>query len=207
MMITQPDDYFAKGCGRCARFDTADCSAHLWREGLGELRQLCRDAGLTETAKWGHPCYVHQGRNIALFGAFRDNFRLSFFNAGLMKDPAGILEKSGPNSQTPDVIRFTDAARVRELAPDIAAYLREAVGYADQGLKAPKIDTMPDWPEELIAALDADPALAEAFHALTPGRQKSYVLNLNGAAKPATRTARIEKFRDKIFAGKGALDR
>ncbi|SEW03264.1 Uncharacterized conserved protein YdeI, YjbR/CyaY-like superfamily, DUF1801 family [Cognatiyoonia koreensis] len=207
MMITDVDDYFTKGCGRCSRFATPECSAHVWGAGLDDLRTICRDLSLTETVKWGHPCYMHADRNIAIIGAFRDYFRLSFFNAGLMKDPEGVLETQGPNSQTPGMIRFTENGQVRKMEQVLRAYLREAMAYADAGMKAPKTETALDWPEELGEALDSDLELAEAFDNLTPGRQKSYILNLNGAKKPETRMARIAKFRDKIIAGKGALDR
>ncbi|MGR3323652.1 MAG: YdeI/OmpD-associated family protein [Pseudooceanicola sp.] len=206
-MITEVEDYFAQGCGRCPRFGTDDCSTHLWQPGLAELRRICLEAGLAEEAKWGHPCYMHAGRNIVLFGAFRGDFRLTFFNAGLMKDPDGVLEKAGPNTQTAGVIRFRSNDAVQEMRPVLVAYLSEARDYAERGITAPKVERELDLPEELVEALDADPELAEAFAALTPGRQKSYVINLNGAKKAETRVARIEKFRDKIIAGKGATDR
>ena len=86
-MITRIEDYFARGCGRCARFDTADCDTRHWADGLAELRTLCLGAGLVETVKWGHPCYMHSGRNIAIIGAFRGDFRLSFFEAALLFFP------------------------------------------------------------------------------------------------------------------------
>lgn len=206
-MITDIEDYFVKGCGRCARFATPDCSTRLWAPGLASLRRICLAAGLEETAKWGHPCYTHAGRNIAIIGAFRGDFRLTFFNAGLMKDPEGVLEKQGENTTVPDAIRFTDPARVEDLAPVISAYLREAMGYAEAGMKPPKKERALVWPDELVEALDADPVLAEAFHALTPGRQKSYVLHLTSAKTAATRHARIARARDKILAGKGATER
>lgn len=206
-MITDIEAYFVKGCGRCPRFDTSDCSANIWSDGLRAIRAICRDVGLTETLKWAHPCYMHADRNIAIIGAFRDDFRLSFFEAALMTDPDGILERQGPNTQHPDMIRFTSAAQVTERTPQIRRYLEEAMRYADAGLRAPKTSRFPDMPEELIAALDADPALAEAFAALTPGRQKGYIFNLNGAKQSKTRLARIEKFRPKIIAGKGLTDR
>ena len=206
-MITQIDDYFTKGCGRCARFDTPECSAAQWSKGLEVLRAICRDAGLIETVKWGHPCYMHANRNIAIIGAFRDNFRLTFFNASLMKDPDAVLERQGPNTQTAGVIRFAATDDVVTHAATIRAYLQEAMGYADLGITAPKTVREVPIPEELTDALDADPDLAEAFYALTPGRQKSYAFNLNSAKQSATRVARIAKFRDKIIAGKGALER
>lgn len=206
-MITKIEDYFARGCGRCARFDTPDCSSRTWAAGLAALRRLCLQAGLEEHVKWSHPCYVHAGRNIAIIGAFRGDFRLSFFDAALMKDPQGILERQGPNTQHADMIRFTSNAAVDRLASAIGAYLAEAKGYAEAGIKPARTTQDLELPEELVAALDADPVLAEAFHALTPGRRKSYVINLAGAKSPETRIARIEKFRDRIIAGKGATER
>lgn len=205
-MITDVEDFFAKGCGRCERFDTPDCSTRKWIGGLNRLRQICLDASLAETVKWGHPCYMHAGRNIAIIGAFRDDFRLTFFNAALLKDPENCLEKQGPNTRSPDMLRFTANERPAVLQPVILAYLKEAMAYAEAGIRPPSADSGFDMPEELADALDADPELAEAFHRLTPGRQKSYTLNLNSAKTSTTRVARIAKFRDKIIAGKGALD-
>jgi len=206
-VITRIDDYFAKGCGRCERFATADCSTQQWKRGLAALRRICLDEEVTETVKWGHPCYVRDGRNIAIIGAFRGDFRLSFFNAALMKDPDGVLERQGPNTRHADMIRFTDEARVLELEPLIRSYLREAVAYADAGIKPTKEKGELELPVELSEALEVDAELAEAFHKLTPGRKKSYVINLNSAKKAETRVARIAKFRDKIVAGKGAMER
>lgn len=206
-MITDIEDFFTKGCGRCDRFATPDCSTRQWIDGLNTLRRICREAGLEETVKWGHPCYMHAGRNIVIFGAFRDNYRLTFFNPALMKDPEGLMEKQGENTRTQDMIRFTSNARPAELEPILRAYLAEAMEYVEKGIKAPRVATELEMPEELIEALDADPELAEAFNALTPGRQKSYLFNLNSAKKSETRMARIEKFRPKIIAGKGAMER
>ncbi|MDJ0824242.1 MAG: YdeI/OmpD-associated family protein [Rhodobacter sp.] len=206
-MITDIEDYFAKGCGRCARFATAECATGAWAPGLAALRRICRDMELVETVKWGHPCYRHAGRNIAIIGAFRGDFRLSFFNEALLKDPEGVLERQGPNSRYPDTIRFVRNAQVAEMDGVIRSYLQEAMGYAEQGVKPPKDSAEVVLPDELIDALDNDPDLAAAFHALTPGRQRSYAINLSSAKKPETRRARIAKFRDKILAGKGALER
>ena len=206
-MITMIEDYFTSGCGRCSRFGTPDCSTRLWAGGLAGLRRICVDAGLVETVKWGHPCYMQAGRNIAMIGAFRGDYRLTFFNAALMRDPQGVLEKPGPNAQHASMFRFSDHAQVAALEPVIRAYLTEAVGYADAGVVAPKQAVDFDLPDELIEALDADPVLAEAFAALTPGRQRSYVINLSGAKAVATKVGRIARFRGHILAGKGALER
>jgi uncharacterized protein YdeI (YjbR/CyaY-like superfamily) len=206
-MITDIEDYFRLGCGRCNRFSTAQCSTRNWDSGLKDLRQICLAAGLIETVKWGHPCYMHAGRNIAIIGAFRNDFRLTFFNAALMRDPEGLLERQGPNTPCPDVIRFGANTQVSRLAPAIASYLRESMGYAEAGLKPAKTANDIELPDELVEALDADPELAEAFHLLTPGRKKSYVINLGAAKTSATRVSRIVKFRAHILAGKGAAER
>lgn len=206
-MITEIEDFFALGCGRCDRFQTADCSSQIWKTGLAALRQVCRDAGLVEVVKWGHPCYMHAGRNIALIGALRGDFRLNFFHAALMKDPAGILEKQGPNTAHPDSLRFTDAAQVVERAALLRTYLAEAMEYADAGILPPKVASEIELPDELVEAMDADPELAAAFSALTPGRQRSYVINLSGTKSSVTRNVRIARFRPQILAGMGALER
>lgn len=206
-MITEIETYFSQGCGRCERFDTPDCSTRQWSQGLNDLRQICLETGLVETLKWAHPCYMHADRNIVIFGAFRDDFRLSFFHAALMKDPKNVLKRRGPNTRHPDMIRFTDNAQVQKMRQTIVTYLNEAKGYADAGIKPPKEKDTLKLPDELVEAIEVDPELAEAFRALTPGRQKSYVINLNSAKKSETRRSRIIKFRDKILAGKGALER
>jgi uncharacterized protein YdeI (YjbR/CyaY-like superfamily) len=151
---------------------------------------------------------MHAGRNIVILGALRHDLRISFFNARLLKDTQRVLEKQGPNTPYADMIRFTDNARVAELEPVLVTYIQEAKSYAEAGIKPPKeVLAELELPDELIEALECDPALADAFSRLTPGRKKSYVINLNSAKNPETRVARIAKFRDKILAGKGALER
>jgi uncharacterized protein YdeI (YjbR/CyaY-like superfamily) len=206
-MITEPQAYFDKGCGRCDRFATPDCSTRAWLPGLLTLRRILTEAGLTEVAKWGHPCYMHAGRNIAIIGAFRGDFRLTFFHAALMRDLEGMMERQGANTRHADCLRFTDNSAPMALAPVIHAYPAEAMAYAKAGIVPEKDPFDLVLPEELLQAMGADPDLAEAFHALTPGRQKSWALHLNDAKASATRDARIAKGRAKILAGKGATER
>lgn len=206
-MITAVEDYFAQGCGRCDRFATPDCSTRRWLPGLLALRRILTAAGLTETAKWGHPCYMHAGRNICIFGAFRGDYRLTFLNAALMTDPEGVLERQGPNSRQADCLRFRDTAGPTAKEPLIRAYLAEAMSYAERGLVPEKVPVEVHLPVELIEALDTDPDLAEAFHALSPGRQKSWALHLAGARTATTRLSRIARGRARIIAGKGAMER
>ena len=132
---------------------------------------------------------------------------IRFFDAALMRDPEDVLEQRGPNTRYADAIRFADNGRVLAMEGVIRSYLRESMGYAEAGIRPPKEASDIDLPDEMTEALDSDPELAEAFHGLTPGRQKSYAINLNGAKTPATRVARIARFRDHILAGKGATER
>ncbi|MAQ45693.1 MAG: hypothetical protein CL812_07510 [Confluentimicrobium sp.] len=206
-MITRIEDYFTRGCGRCDRFDGPDCSVHHWAAGLSALRQICLEAGLTETAKWGQPCYTHAGRNIAILGAFRENFCLTFFKAGLLDDPDRLLERAGPNTQTAGVLRFTEVEGPAERADAIRDFLHQLKHHAEAGTKPPRQTPRVDLPEDLVEALDDDPDLAAAFHALTPGRQRSYVITLSGAKKPETRARRILGFRERILSGRGATER
>lgn len=128
-------------------------------------------------------------------------------NAALMKDPESVLEKQGPNTRHPDMIRFTRNAQVAEMEPVVLAYLKEAMGYAEAGIKPPEVEQETDLPNELVQVMESDPELAQAFRNLTPGRQRSYVINLNSAKTAATRMSRIAKFRNNILAGKGATER
>ena len=206
-MITEPDAFFASGCGRCARFATPDCSARLHGAGLAVVRALFLGAGFEEAVRWGQPCYRHAGRNVAILSATRDGIRIGLFEAGLLDDPQGLLEPSGPNAQGRDTIRTADAAEARTLAAALTALLEQARGHAEAGRRAPKASGDMVLPTEMTDALDADPALAEAFHALTPGRQRSYAILLASAKTAATRAARIARVRDRILAGKGATER
>lgn len=206
-MISDTEDFFRDGCGRCGRFATDACSARIWAEGLAELRALCRKAGLVETAKWGHPCYVHAGRNIAILGAFRGDVRLTFFNASLLDDRTGVLTRQGENTRHPDCARFTDAADIAQMAPALLDLIAQAMAHAEAGTKPLKETQALELPDELAMALDADPVLAKAFHALTPGRQKSHALAIGSAKASATRIARIAKLAPLILVGKGATER
>jgi uncharacterized protein YdeI (YjbR/CyaY-like superfamily) len=203
-MITEVEDYFTLGCGRCARFSTPDCSVQHWQAGLVALRALCLGAGLTEVVKWGHPVYMHAGRNVAIIGAFRGDFRITFMHAGLLADPSGLLEHQGPNTPQPDVLRFTGVGQVADRADVVAGFLHQAVGFAAAGIKSAKIADDLILPEELTQALDDDPRLAEAWAALTPSRRRSHVLQIAGTKAAATRAARLAKLIPRILAGKGA---
>jgi uncharacterized protein YdeI (YjbR/CyaY-like superfamily) len=50
------------------------------------------------------------------------------------------------------------------------------------------------------------PELKKAFHSLTPGRQRGYLLYFSAAKQAKTRESRIEKYIQPILDGKGLED-
>ena len=162
------------------------------------------DTPLTEDRKWGAPCYTWEGHNVVMIGAFKNNYVLSFMKGALLKDPRGLLEAPGEHTQSGRVIRFTDADQVTELAPVLKDYLLEAIDIEKAGLSvAFKSTAEYDVPIELQEAMDHDPDLREAFEALTPGRQRSYLIHIGSAKQAKTRVNRVEKCRENIFSSKG----
>ena len=201
------DNYLAQGCGRCALYATPACKVHSWKKELQVLRQLLLASGLKEELKWGVPCYTHKGKNVLIIAAFKDNFTLSFFKGALLKDKMKVLEKPGENSQAGRVIRFTDTKQIQKIEETLLAYIFEAMEIEEAGKKviSKPLSDYP-MPAEFKAKLKAMPSLKKAFEALTPGRQKAYLLYFGEAKQSATREARIEKYMVKILSGKGFLD-
>lgn len=207
-MNPEIDAYLLEGCGRCALGGTPECKVHNWQEELKYLRRVVLDCGLTEERKWGVPCYTHNGSNILMMAAFKDNCTLSFFKGALLKDDHKILEKPGENTQSGRVIRFTDVERIAALEPVLKTYIFEAIEVEKAGLKVNfKKASEYEVPEEFQKRLDGDPELKAAFKALTPGRQKGYLLYFSSAKQSKTREARIEKYIPKILRGIGFHDR
>lgn len=182
--------------------------AGAWREEMAALRQVLLAAGLDEAVKWGKPCYSAAGGNVAIIQPFKTCLALMFFKGALLRDPQGVLRVQGANSQAAKRLEFTSVAEVEAAAPVARAYIAEAVALEKAGAKVDfAAKRALELPDELVNALDADPALAAAWAALTPGRQRAYVLHIAGAKQAATRAARIDRHRERILAGKGLNDR
>jgi uncharacterized protein YdeI (YjbR/CyaY-like superfamily) len=178
-----------------------------WSAEFAALRQLCLESGLNEELKWGQACYDLDGRNVVLIHGFKDYCALLFMKGALLKDPKGILIQQTKNVQSARQIRFASLADINKQKAAVKAYLREAIAVEKSGVKvAMKSAAQFDVPEEFTKALDDDPKLAEAFHALTPGRQKGYLLHFAGARQSATRAARVEKHVPRILKGLGLDD-
>ena len=178
-----------------------------WSGEFAALRQLCLASGLNEELKWGQACYDLGGANVVLIHGFKDYCALLFMKGVLLKDPIGLLVQQTKNVQAPRQIRFTSLAEIKEQELLLQAYICEAIQIEKSGAKiVMKGVAQFVVPEEFQKRLTADPKLAEAFHALTPGRQKGYLLHFSGAKQSATRAARIDKNVHRILKGLGLDD-
>lgn len=185
--------------------------AKKWQEELKALRSIVLGCGLNEGLKWGVPCYTFENDkisgNIVLIHAFKDYCAVLFFKGALLKDAKGILVQQTKNVQSARQIRFTNVQQISELTAALKAYIAEAIDVEKAGLKVPKKATTEfAMPEEFQAKLDASPALKTAFEALTPGRQRAYLLHFAAAKQSKTREARIAKCMPQILVGKGLMD-
>jgi uncharacterized protein YdeI (YjbR/CyaY-like superfamily) len=178
-----------------------------WSAEFATLRQLCLASGLNEELKWGQACYDLDDGNVVLIHGFKDYCALLFMKGALLKDPKGILIQQTKNVQAARQIRFASLADINKQKAAVKAYLREAIAVEKSGVKVQmKSAAQFDVPEEFLKRLEDDPNLAEAFHGLTPGRQKGYLLHFAGAKQSATRAARVEKHVPRILKGRGLDD-
>ena len=176
--------------------------AKKWREEMKKLRRISLDCGLTEELKWGKPCYTFQKTNIVIIQGFKEFCALLFCKGALLKDPNGILKKFG--WQAARRIPFTNVREIVEMEPILKAYIHEAKEKA--GLELAYKTNPEPVPEELQNKLDDIPALRTAFEALTPGRQRGYILYFSGAKQSKTRESRVEKCMQQILNGRGLND-
>jgi len=181
--------------------------AKKWQEEIEKLRIVVLDCGLTEELKWGVPCYTFQKSNIVLIHVFKDYCALLFFKGALLNDANGILVQQTKNVQAARQIRFTNVREVVKLKSVLKAYIHEAIEVEKAGLKVPFKKTKEfDIPEEFQNKLNKTPALKKAFNALTPGRQRAYLLYFSAPKQSKTRETRIEKSMQQILNGKGLND-
>jgi len=179
-----------------------------WRDEFKQLRAIALDCGLTEEFKWGNPCYTFQTKNTVLIHGFKEYCALLFFKGALLDDPEGILVRQTENVQAARQIRFTSVQEIAKMKSVLKAYVKEAVDLEKQGSKVNFKKTAEfEFPEEFQKKLDEDPALKAAFDALTPGRQRGYVLYFSQPKQSKTRESRIEKSMRQILDGKGLNDR
>ena len=181
--------------------------AKKWQDELEKLRMIVLDCGLTEELKWGVPCYTLQKSNIVLMHVFKEYCALLFFKGALLKDAKGILIQQTKNVQAARQIRFTSDREIVKMKPIVKAYIHEAIGVEKAGLKVDLKKTKEfTITEEFQNKLDENRALKTAFKALTPGRQRGYLLYFSAPKQSKTRESRIKKCMQKILNGKGLND-
>ena len=178
-----------------------------WRAEFAALRRLCLTSGLNEELKWGQACYDLNGGKIVLIHGFKEYCALLFMKGALLKDPKGMLVQQTKNVQAARHLRFTSLTDIKKQELAIKAFIKQALAVEKSGAKVPMKSVAEfDMPEEFQRRLDDDPRLTEAFRALTPGRQKGYLLHFAGAKQSTTRAARVEKHAPRILRGLGLQD-
>jgi Uncharacterized protein conserved in bacteria len=178
-----------------------------WKDEVTKLRSILLGCQLSEELKWGVPCYTYEGRNIIVIHDFKDYCALLFFKGALLSDTNGILIQQTKNVQSARQIRFTSLKEITKLEPVIKAYIYEAIEVEKSGQKVTlKKVSEYEMPEELQKKLHKNAAFKKAFNALTPGRQRGYILFFAAAKQPQTRESRIEKYTKQILSGKGLND-
>ncbi|MDO6434848.1 YdeI family protein [Flavitalea sp. BT771] len=181
--------------------------AKTWQKELEQLRTIVLDCGLTEELKWGVPCYTLGKSNIVLIHVFKEYCALLFFKGALLNDAKGILIQQTENVQAARQIRFTNLREIVKLEATLKAYIYEAIEVEKAGLQV-KLKRTAEFPipEEFQKKLDKNRALKTAFEALTPGRQRAYLLHFSAPKQSKTRESRIEKSLKQILSGKGLND-
>jgi uncharacterized protein YdeI (YjbR/CyaY-like superfamily) len=182
-------------------------NAEKWKKELKQLRIIVLGCELAEELKWGKPCYTFQKSNIVLMHDFKEYCALLFFKGALLKDASGILIQQTKNVQAARQIRFTHAQQIGEMESIVKAYVDEAIEVEKSGLKVELKKTVEFvMPDEFKNKLDEIPALKTAFDALTPGRQRAYLLHFSAPKQSKTRESRVDKCMQQIFNGKGLQD-
>lgn len=181
--------------------------AKKWQKELKKLRAFILDCPLAEELKWGVPCYTFQDSNVVLIHAFKDYCAVLFHKGALLKDPNGMLIQQTKNTQAARQIRFTSVGEIAEMEAVLKAYISEAIEVEKAGLKVnfKEVEEF-DVPEEFQQKLNEISALKKAFDALTPGRQRAYLLHFSAAKLSKTRESRVEKCIPLILEGKGLDD-
>lgn len=202
-MTKSPEIYFLEGCGRCSLGGTPECKVHRWTQELQLLRSIILDCGLQEVSKWGVPCYMHGKANVFVMSALKDAVTVGFMKGTLLDQTSHLLTEQAGSENVSRVLRFTSLEQIADNEAEIKALIFQAIEVENLGLKAAPKKSKELIPEELEQAFVQSPELKNAFYALTPGRQRGYLLHFNQAKQAATRVSRIEKCSERIFLGKG----
>ena len=177
------------------------------KESLQLLRKILQETDLVEAFKWKQPCYTHKGKNVIILAALKDHVVISFFKGALMTDKDNLLEKAGDHSQSARIIRFYNLDEVKKASTTIKSFIKQAIKIEETGKQVEKdVSFFIDEPLELVDQFKKDKEFDKAFHQLTPGRQRAYLMYFTAAKQTETRNSRIEKYKDRILKGFGFND-
>jgi len=192
---------------RCKLGGTPKCKVHNWRAELEALRQLVLECNLDEEVKWGVPCYTFENKNIVMISALKEYCCLSFLKGVLIEDHLNLLTKPGENSQVARYIKFTSVQQILDQWELLKSYIQQAIAIEKTGQKVALKKNPEPIPDELQERFLEDPSLEKAFWALTPGRQRGYIIYFNQPKQAASRFNRIDKCKPKIINGEGLHDK
>jgi uncharacterized protein YdeI (YjbR/CyaY-like superfamily) len=206
---TNVDEYLAHGCGRCKLRNTPECKAVRWQTELSVLREIIQSFTLEETIKWSQPVYMYKGQNILILTSLKDSVVVSFLRGVELNDPKQILEKPGENSRFARYFRISSMQTLNQSTAQLRHFIASAIELEQNKPKSLQTKSAPkiEYPEALIEQFQLDESFADAFQALTPGRQRSHILHYNAAKQLKTKVSRIEKSKQKVLQGKGWNER
>lgn len=190
---------------RCKYGGTPQCKVLNWVEELQLLRKIVLETGLTEEIKWGVPVYTKNGKNIVTVNALKQSANIGFYKGVLLSDQKKILQQQG-NLQSDRILKFNNVSEIKKIKNTIIAYIKEAILIEESGKKVEFKKNPEPIPEELLQAFEKDSVFKKAFYALTPGRQRGYIIHFSQPKQTQTRVNRIEKYKEQIFNGIGLHD-
>ena len=199
--------YLVDGCMRCKFGGSPNCKVNHWSKELEALRKIVIKSVLDEELKWGMPCYTLNNKNILMISAFKEYACISFFKGVLLKDKEKLLTAHGESSQSVRMIKFTNSKQIIQQSSIIKSYIEEAIEIENSGKKVEFKKNPEPIPEELIVEFNKDLKFKKAFHELTPGRQRGYIIYFSQPKNTQSKLNRIEKCRENILKGIGLNDR
>ena len=200
------DKYLVEGCMRCKYGGTAQCKVLNWIAEIELLRQIVLETGLKEEIKWGVPVYTFNGKNVVTVNALKESANIGFFKGVLLKDKSKILQQQG-NLQSDRLVKFKNVTEIENIKDTLHQYILEAIAIEESGKKVEFKKNPEVMPSELTEFLESDSGFKKSFYALTPGRQRAYIIHFSKPKHSQTRIERIKKFKENILNGIGLNDR
>lgn len=172
-----------------------------YRPGLEAMREVLLATDMEENIKWNMPVYGYGKKNVATLFYAKSYLGVWFGNGALLADPNQLLVNASPEKTVGQrQLRFKNSDSVDvEL---VRSFVEEAVQLQKDGLEfvaGPLPETVV--PPALQAELDADPALAVAFAAFAPYKQREFCESITTAKRADTKERRLVSAVEMIKAG------